>query len=123
MYKQILLFAITVMDIMPVFPQYGRDTLIVPEVTVTAPFINQAGMEIVSTFVQQSSIIDGTDVELVSALSKKVPGMFATERGILGYGISAGSAGKVTLRGVGGNNNGVLFLIDGEPQWVGIYGH
>lgn len=122
-FKGAVIAVICAMAVNPVFSQDGRNTLAVPEVTVTAPFANQYGTEMVSTFVPQSSVSDGADVELISALSKRVPGMFATERGVLGYGISAGSAGKVTLRGVGGNNTNVLFLIDGEPQFVGIYGH
>ncbi len=48
--------------------------------------------------------------------------MFVTERGLAGYGVSGGSAGAVTMRGVGGVGR-VLFLIDGQPQWAGIFGH
>ena len=36
--------------------------------------------------------------------------------------MSGGAAGAVTIRGVGGGNK-VLFLIDGQPQWAGIFGH
>ncbi len=48
--------------------------------------------------------------------------MFVSERGFAGYGVSGGSAGSVNIRGVGGGNK-VLFMIDGQPQWAGIFGH
>ena len=48
--------------------------------------------------------------------------MFVTQRGLAGYGVSGGAAGTVNIRGVGSGNK-VLFLIDGQPQWVGVFGH
>lgn len=57
-------------------------------------------------------------------LSGRVPGLFVTERGVTGFGVSAGSAGQITIRGIGGNpTTGVLILIDGHPQFAGIFGH
>ena len=59
---------------------------------------------------------------LLPLLQNHIPGMFVTERGIAGYGVSGGAAGTVSIRGVGGGNK-VLFLIDGQPQWAGVFGH
>ena len=55
-------------------------------------------------------------------LQNRIPGIFVTERGLAGYGVSGGGAGAVSIRGVGGGNK-VLFLIDGQPQWAGVFGH
>jgi iron complex outermembrane receptor protein len=53
-----------------------------------------------------------------------VPGLFVTERGITGFGVSTGSAGQITLRGIGGSpNTQVLVLLNGNPQFMGIMGH
>ena len=59
---------------------------------------------------------------LLPVLQNRIPGMFVTERGLAGYGVSGGAAGSVSIRGVGGGNK-VLFLIDGQPQWAGVFGH
>lgn len=70
-----------------------------------------------------SEIIDNsTESNLLPVLQNRIPGMFVTERGLAGYGVSGGGAGAVTIRGVGGGNK-VLFLIDGQPQWAGVFGH
>jgi outer membrane cobalamin receptor len=61
---------------------------------------------------------------LLSVLNHEVPGMFVTERGILGYGVANGAAGQITMRGTGGNpTTGVLILTDGRPQMMGLMGH
>ena len=42
----------------------------------------------------------------------------------MGYGVSGGAAGQMTLRGVGGGpTTGLLVLIDGHPQYMGLMGH
>lgn len=63
-----------------------------------------------------------TSSTLLPTLARHVPGLFVTERGVSGYGVSGGSAGAVNIRGVGQGNR-VLFLIDGQPQWAGLFGH
>lgn len=70
-----------------------------------------------------ADIIDNsTETNLLPVLQNRIPGMFVTERGLAGYGVSGGAAGMVNIRGVGGGNK-VLFLIDGQPQWAGVFGH
>lgn len=70
-----------------------------------------------------ADIIDNsTETNLLPVLQNRIPGMFVTERGLAGYGVSGGAAGTVNIRGVGGGNK-VLFLIDGQPQWAGVFGH
>lgn len=69
-----------------------------------------------------ATIDNSTETNLLPVLQNRIPGMFITERGLAGYGVSGGAAGTVNIRGVGGGNK-VLFLIDGQPQWAGIFGH
>lgn len=69
-----------------------------------------------------STIDNSTESNLLPVLQNHIPGLFVTERGLAGYGVSGGAAGAVNIRGVGGGNK-VLFLIDGQPQWAGIFGH
>ena len=42
----------------------------------------------------------------------------------MGYGVSTGAAGGMSLRGIGGSPTaGLLVLIDGHPQYMGLMGH
>lgn len=66
---------------------------------------------------------------LLPLLNEQVPGLFSTSRGLMGYGVSGGAAGQMSLRGVGGApqaglpTTGLLILIDGHPQYMGLMGH
>lgn len=61
---------------------------------------------------------------LLPVISEQVPGVFVTSRGVLGYGVAAGSSGGIKIRGIGGSpTTGVLVLIDGHPQYMGLMGH
>lgn len=62
--------------------------------------------------------------QLLSAMSGLVPGLFVSERSIFGFGISNGGSGGIKIRGVGGSpTNSVLMMVDGQPQFAGIYSH
>jgi iron complex outermembrane receptor protein len=61
---------------------------------------------------------------MLAVLNKVVPGLFVTERGVLGYGVSTGAAGGISIRGAGGSpTTDVLVLTDGRPQMMGLMGH
>ncbi|MDR2027530.1 MAG: TonB-dependent receptor [Prevotellaceae bacterium] len=76
------------------------------------------------------TVVDGKTIEnrleqsLLPVITEEVPGLFVTGRGIMGYGVSTGSAGGMKIRGTGGSpTTGVLLLIDGHPQYMGLMGH
>ena len=60
---------------------------------------------------------------LLPVLTEQVPGLFVTERGVMGYGVSGGAAGGISLRGLSGGSARLMVLIDGHPQYAGIFGH
>ena len=61
---------------------------------------------------------------LLPLLTEQIPGLFTTSRGVMGYGVSGGAAGGMSLRGIGGSPTaGLLVLIDGHPQYMGLMGH
>lgn len=60
---------------------------------------------------------------LLPMLTEQVPGLFITSRGVMGYGVSNGAAGGISLRGLSGGSARVMVLIDGHPQYAGIFGH
>lgn len=60
---------------------------------------------------------------LLPVLTEQVPGLFTTARGVMGYGVSGGAAGGISLRGLSGGSARMMVLIDGHPQYSGIFGH
>lgn len=78
---------------------------------------------------QTVSVIDRKEIEqglqpsLLPVLTEQVPGLFVTSRGVMGYGVSDGAAGGISLRGLSGGSAQLMVLIDGHPQYAGIFGH
>ena len=100
-----------------------RDTMNLNEVVVTAPLKTDPELIPLNvTQISSSQIEQSGESSLLPVLTAKVAGLFVTERGFAGYGVSGGSAGTVNIRGVGQGNK-VLFMIDGQPQWAGVFGH
>lgn len=60
---------------------------------------------------------------ILSTLSEAVPNAFVTQRGVMGYGVSGGAAGGISLRGLDTGSGRALVLVDGHPQYQGIFGH
>jgi iron complex outermembrane receptor protein len=60
---------------------------------------------------------------VLPTLMQQVPGLMLTSRAMLGYGVSTGAAGGINMRGISGGAGRLLVLIDGHPQYQGIYGH
>ena len=76
------------------------------------------------------SVVDSRQLEatgqtqVLSAISGMVPSLFVSQRSIFGFGVSNGGSGHIKLRGVGGDRaSAVLMMIDGQPQFAGIYSH
>lgn len=75
------------------------------------------------------SVIDRKQIEqsmqpsILPILTQQVPGLFITARGIMGYGVSGGVAGGMSLRGIGSGSGRLMVLIDGHPQYMGLMGH
>ncbi len=69
--------------------------------------------------IQQTNLTTVAD-----AISYLTPGVFTTRRSTMGYGVAALAAGSITVRGIGGKpNSQVLMLIDGRPDFQGIFSH
>ena len=99
------------------------DTVTLPDVVAAAPAKTNVTLLPLNTNIVTEEVIDkSAETSLLPILVNKVPGLFVTERGFAGYGASGGSAGTVNIRGVGQGNK-VLFLVDGQPQWAGVFGH
>lgn len=74
--------------------------------------------------VDQTVLTERSEPNILPTLTEQVPGLFITQRGVLGYGVSTGGSGGIKVRGIGGQpNTDVLVLIDGLPQYACLYGH
>ncbi|MDD2299285.1 MAG: TonB-dependent receptor [Fermentimonas sp.] len=103
-----------------------NDTVRLDEVIVTGtmPKVNLRNVPMSISVVSGNKITDRMQPSLLPLLTEEVPGLFISQRGVMGYGVAAGAAGGMNIRGIGGSpTSGVLVLIDGHPQYMGLMGH
>jgi iron complex outermembrane receptor protein len=111
------------------FAGAGSDTVrtyVLDPVTVTGTNLEALRSSVPNavSVVSREDIRRSGETSLLAVINKMVPGLFLTERGVLGYGVSTGAAGGVSVRGTGGSpNTAVLVLTDGRPQMMGLMGH
>jgi len=103
-----------------------NDTVNLDEVVVTGTTVrvNKRFVPMAVSVVTNLQISGSHESALLPILNGRVPGLFITERGVMGFGVASNAAGQVSIRGIGGSpTTGVLMLIDGHPQFMGIFGH
>lgn len=101
-------------------------TYILDPVTVTGTHIEALRSSVPNavSVISRADIRRSGETSVLAVLNKRVPGMFVTERGLLGYGVATGAAGGITIRGAGGSpNTEVLVMTDGRPHLMGLMGH
>ena len=103
-----------------------KDSVRLEDIVVTGSKI-EISRKLVPLSVSQVSrkdIENSGQINILPALNTYVPGIFVTERNVLGFGVSTGGSGAISMRGVSGSpNTEILMLIDGHPQYQGIFGH
>ena len=112
---------------MPAMAEEKIDTSAVIKDVVVTGTRNQTDIRylpLTISTVGRTQIDQRYETSLLPVLSEQVPGLFITSRGIMGYGLSTGSAGAMKMRGIGGcPTTDMLILIDGHPQYMGLMGH
>ena len=73
--------------------------------------------------INRQTLTEQQQTSVLPTVMQQVPGLFVTSRSMMGYGVSTGAAGGISLRGVTGGAGQLLVLIDGHPQYNGVYGH
>lgn len=128
----ISLFFLACMLSTPALARYNDDSLHIKKrydidevvVTGTRNKTDLRHLPMTISVVDRSQIEKRYEPSLLPVLTEQVPGLFITGRGIMGYGVSTGAAGGMSLRGIGGSPTaGLLVLIDGHPQYMGLMGH
>ena len=108
----------------PVQPESEQhDTLTSAVVTGTRVAMDRDRLPAPVSVVGRQTIEQSDESALMPSLMEQVPGLFVTSRGVTGYGVSAGAAGGISLRGFSAGSGRTLILIDGHPQYQSIYGH
>ncbi len=101
------------------------DSLSLEEVVVTgtraATDIRHLPMTV--TVIDRNALTAEHQTNVLPTVMREVPGLFVTSRAMMGYGVSGGAAGGINLRGISGGAGQMMVLIDGHPQYQGIYGH
>jgi iron complex outermembrane receptor protein len=96
------------------------DTLSLQTVYVTKRVFTPFNLSVIS----QKKIEERRNSSVLPLLTEEIPGLFITSRAVMGYGVAAGAAGGMTVRGIGGSpTSGVLVAINGNPQFMGLMGH
>ena len=107
------------------FAEELQDSVALANVTVTgvrsASDVRQLPFTI--TTIGKAVLRENYRLNILPTLMEQVPGLTVTSRGMMGYGVSTGAAGGMTMRGVSSSAGQVMVLIDGHPQYNGIYGH
>ncbi len=107
------------------FAEELQDSVALANVTVTgvrsASDVRQLPFTI--TTIGKDVLRENYRLNILPTLMEQVPGLTVTSRGMLGYGVSTGAAGGMTMRGVSSSAGQLMVLIDGHPQYNGIYGH
>ena len=101
------------------------DSLSLQEVVVTgtrnATDVRHLPMTV--NVIGRQQLTEQHQTSVLPTVMQQVPGFFVTSRSMMGYGVSTGAAGGINLRGISGGAGQLLVLIDGHPQYQGIYGH
>ena len=102
-----------------------NDSLSLQEVVVTgtrnATDVRHLPMTV--TVIGRETLTEQHQPSVLPTVMQQVPGLFVTSRSMMGYGVSTGAAGGINLRGITGGVGQLLVLIDGHPQYNGVYGH
>ena len=101
------------------------DSLSLQEVVVTGTrnAVDVRHLPYTVNVINRQTLTEQQQTSVLPTVMQQVPGLFVTSRSMMGYGVSTGAAGGISLRGVTGVAGQLLVLIDGHPQYNGVYGH
>ena len=102
-----------------------KDSIALKEVVVTGTrnAVDVRHLPITVSVVGRETLTEQHQASVLPTVMQQVPSLFVTSRSMMGYGVSTGAAGGINLRGISGGDGQLLVLIDGHPQYQGIYGH
>lgn len=102
------------------------DTLDIEEVVISGNRVEvmRGNTPVSLTVVTSDEIKAQEQSNILPVISSITPSVFVSEIGTSGYPMGNGTSGIITIRGVGGTPNAqVMIMVDGQPQFMGIFGH
>ena len=101
------------------------DSLSLQEVVVTGTrnAVDMRHLPYTVNVIGRQTLTEQQQTSVLPTVMQQVPGLMVTARSMMGYGVSTGAAGGINLRGLTGGAGQMLVLIDGHPQYNGVYGH
>lgn len=101
------------------------DSLSLGEVVVTGTrnAVDVRHLPMTVTIIDRQTLTEQHQTNVLPTVMQQVPGLFVTSRSMMGYGVSTGAAGGINMRGITGGAGQLMVLINGHPQYQGIYGH
>jgi outer membrane cobalamin receptor len=129
--KKIQFTYIFLLTLISSFSTYSQDlkdtTIIIEEVIVTGTRVELSRklMPLNISVLKENELNEYQESAVFPLISRRVPGVFVTEHAVIGFGVGSNtSAGLMTMRGIGGiPNTQVLMMVDGHPQYMGLFGH
>ena len=113
------LFAGTMIDSMKVY--YSQDSIVIVANRYSSSLKNLANSYQIIPGATLTALSSHSVLEVVDLQS---PSAFVLDKKVMGYGVGTAGAGALNLRGMGGQpNTGVLVLLNGHPDVMGIFGH
>ena len=102
-----------------------KDSLSLQEIVVTGTrnAVDVRHLPMTVTVIGREKLVEQYQTSVLPTVMQQVPGLMVTSRSMMGYGVSTGAAGGINLRGASGGAGQLLVLIDGHPQYNGVYGH
>ena len=92
-------------------------------VTGTRSATTSRNLPVTVSVIDRETLTANERVNILPTLTEHVPGLMLTQRGVMGFGVSGGAAGGIGVRGLSAGAGQVLVLIDGHPQYQGVFGH
>ena len=107
------------------FCEAQTDSLSLQEVVVTGTrnATDVRHLPYTVTVIGRQALTEQQQTSVLPTVMQQVPGLMVTSRSVMGYGVSTGAAGGINMRGLTGGVGQMLVLIDGHPQYNGVYGH
>lgn len=123
--KNILPTLLTLVSVQTQAAEFVTDSLSLSNVVVTGVrgATDSRQLPFALTVVDAQQLTQHHRTNLLPTLMEQVPGLMLTSRGVMGYGVSTGAAGGMMMRGMSSSAGQMMVLIDGNPQYNGVYGH
>ena len=121
--RTLMALALAACSTTPLFAEEPSDSLETVVITGTRNTVDVRHLPHTVNVIGRETLTEQYQPSLLPTVAQQVPGFYVTSRGMMGYGVSGGAAGGINLRGISGGAGQLLVLIDGHPQYQGIYGH